>query len=33
VNRGAQILPAGIPPPDHEVRDLAELLPILRRPA
>jgi FMN phosphatase YigB (HAD superfamily) len=32
VNREAQALPAGISPPDHEVRDLAELLPILGAP-
>ncbi len=29
VNRGGQALPAGIPPPDYEVRDLAELARIL----
>ena len=31
INRGAQALPPGMSPPDHEVRDLAELVPILER--
>jgi putative hydrolase of the HAD superfamily len=30
INRGAQALPAGIAPPDFEVRDLAELAQILQ---
>ncbi len=30
INRGAQALPPGMSPPDHEVRDLVELLPILQ---
>jgi FMN phosphatase YigB (HAD superfamily) len=30
INREAQPLPAGIAPPDYEVRDLAELSRIVR---
>jgi hypothetical protein len=29
VNRDRTPLPAGIPPPDYEIRDLGELAPVL----
>jgi hypothetical protein len=33
INREAQTLPAGLAPPEYEVRDLTELSRILRLPA